>query len=372
LLPEGRLLLQTVFGFELLTARGQTSESSGPSLSPLDLSPDGASVLAEANGALVAVDIATGNRSVLVQPPSGDALEPFAEWSPNGQRVAYSVGGPDPEKRSTLCVVEVTSHAARCLPQAGEVLTFDWSPDGQTLVVAGPLDQPIELVNVITGHVSRVVSQGGSTSINREIESAGLGRADQLVAPSWSPSGRYLAALARLRNSKFFYVPVVFTLKGKPVVLGRASGEFPEPFAWSPVRDLLAYTQGEAPYRITEAYLLDPATGLNRKLVSSGGRPYPMITDMVWSPSGRWLALALWRPSSALTVRILDVATGRSTQFRISADVAQALVGWASAGMSALVHAFRDTPRATSHQPGHRGRSAISRSPEVGLMAASR
>src|SRR5712691_3531803 len=78
LLPEGRLLLQRVSGFELVDAEGETSESSGPSVNPLDLSPDGASVLAEASGALVAVDVATGRRSLLVQPPAGNPLEPFA------------------------------------------------------------------------------------------------------------------------------------------------------------------------------------------------------------------------------------------------------------------------------------------------------
>ncbi len=330
--PEGKLLIQTAFGFELVQAGAQMNESPGTGLVPLDLSPDGASVLAEAHGTLVSVDATTGRSSVLVQPPAGKLLEPFARWSPSGTTVAYSVGASDPAKRSTLCVFVVSSHSSRCFPQAKEVLTFDWSPDGRTLVAAGPLSQPIELVDANTGRVSRVVSQEGPSPINQKLEAAGLGHADQLVAPSWSPSGRYLAALARLRNSRFSYVPVVFTRRGKPVALGRASGEFPEPFGWSPTRDVFAYTQGEAPYRITEAYLFVPASGQNRKLVSSAGEAYPVITDLVWSPSGRWLALALWTPtgtgSGSLTVRILDVANGRSMQFPIAADVPRPLMDW--------------------------------------------
>lgn len=124
--------------------------------------------------------------------------------------------------------------------------------------------------------------------------------------------------------------------RGSPSPWEERAGSSPSPLAgpqhWSPTRDVLSYTQGEAPYRITEAYLFVPASGQNRKLVSSAGKAYPVITDLVWSPSGRWLALALWRPTGtgtgSLTVRILDVANHRSTQFPIAADVPQPLVDW--------------------------------------------
>ena len=97
--------------------------------------------------------------------------------------------------------------------------------------------------------------------------------------------------LANFRDSRFAYVPVVFTPEGSFVALGRPSGGFSEPLAWSPVTDLLAYTQGEGPH---EAYLLDAATGKERVLIRGDAAEPLVITGMVWAPSGRWLALGGW------------------------------------------------------------------------------
>jgi putative transposase len=117
------------------------------------------------------------------------------------------------------------------------------------------------------------------------------------------------------------------------VAFGRASTEFPESCAWSPVADVLAYTRGEAPYRITEVHLLDPATGEDRPLVA-GEDTRLVVTSMAWAGSGWWIAIAGWvdrgpgyfHPS----LGILDPADPSSfRRFPIdTGDVSGFLAGW--------------------------------------------
>lgn len=334
-IPEGALLLQTNGGAEVLRAGSERSGSVPGIRTPLDLSSDGSAVLGSTDGNLVTTDLRTAESRLLVRPAEGDVLGAFAQWSPDGSMVAYSVGTADPAGRSTLCVLAVASEEPSCFAEVGRVYTFDWSPDGSRIVVAGPPAQPVRVVDVATGEVSEIVPQEGDTPINDAIREAGMGQSFQLVGPTWSPSGSYLAALANLQDSEFSYVPVVFTPDGRFVAFGRASGEYPEPFEWSPVADVLAYTRGEAPYRITEAYLLDPGSGEDRVLVSGEGTESSFVlTDMAWAPSGRWLAIAGWEEQGQgrfrTSFRVLDAANPSSfRQFSVdTGDVYSFIADW--------------------------------------------
>jgi hypothetical protein len=330
ILPEGALWIQTGSRVEILA--GAEEPRPVAAASGFDVSPDGSLLLAKSGRDLVTVD-AAGEMEVLISLEEGDELQAFAEWSPDGTMVAYGVGSQDPANRSTLCVLTRASGEQACFPDAGKLYSFAWAPDGTSIVVVGPPSQPVSRVDVATGEVSAVVAQEGDSPINRELEARGWGRSFQLVGPVWSPSGRYLAALANMETGPYLYVPVVFTADGMPVAFGRPSTEFPEPFAWSPVEDVLAYTQGEAPYRITEVYLLDVTTGSDRRLVTSGGEDYPHITDLTWSPSGQWLALMLWWAEEGYpreAIRIVDSTDSQEVEdFGIeTGEVTARLVDW--------------------------------------------
>jgi len=339
--PEGTFLFRTDAGAEILTAGSELSVLVPGIRTPLDLSPDGAMVLGS-NGSpgspaneLVSVDARTGEKRVLVRSDGEDVLGVFARWSPDGSMVAYVVGAQDPAERSTLCVVEIAEPDPRCFPHMGRVYTFNWARDGARLVVAGPPEQPVRILEVTSGEVSDLVPQEGDTPINDAIRDAGLGTSFQLVGPTWSPSGTYLAALANLRDSDFAYVPVVFTPDGRFVAFGRASGDYPEPFEWSPAADVLAYTHGEAAYRITEAYLLDATTGDDRTLVADNGADPFVLTHLAWSPSGCWLAFNGWRdPGGAgyfrVALRIVDATTASFREFPVDrGDPVDLIVDWA-------------------------------------------
>jgi WD40 repeat protein len=331
IVPEGVLWIQTGSRVEVLPA-GAEEPRPVASVSGYDVSPDGSLLLAKSGSDLVTVDVA-GEIEVLTSPQQGDELQAFAEWSPDGTMVAYGVGSQDPANRSALCVLTPASGEQACFPDAAKLYTFDWAPDSSSIVVAGPPSQPVSRVDVATGEVSAVVAQQGDSPINRELEDRGWGRSMQLVGATWSPSGRFLAALANMEEGPYSYVPVVFTPDGSVVAFGRPSTEFPEPFAWSPVEDVLAYTQGEAPYRITEVYLLDPITGSERHPITSGGEEYPHVTDLVWSPSGRWLAMTLWWAEGGYlreAIRIVDtVDPDEVVEVEVdTGDITDPLVGW--------------------------------------------
>jgi WD40 repeat protein len=341
-LPEGTLVIQQGADVSILRTGSDRTERVATDVFAYDVSPDGSWTLGVKDRALVAID-ATGTHRVLFMAPEGDSIQVEPQWSPDGSMIAYSVGSQDPADRSTLCVlafttgegVASTTGESTCFPEAGRVYTFDWAPDGDTIVAAGPPSQPVYRVDVATGgEVSAIVGQEGDSPINRELESRGWGMSMQLVGPTWSASGPYLAALANMEEGPYSYVPVVFTPAGEPVGFGRPSTEFPQPIGWSPTSELLAYTQGEAPYRITEVYVLDVATGDEQSLVTSEGELYPQVTDLAWSPSGRWLALALWwaedgYPRQAL--RIVDTADPDKTrEFEIDTkEITSPLVDWA-------------------------------------------
>ena len=311
-IPEGGLLLQTTSGAEIVRG-GDVTSRTVPGLGfPLDLSPDGSTVLGSRDAGLVAIDVGSGEVRLLVSAVAGSAFA-SARWSPDGTMLAYTAESvDDPTGGSALCVVTVNSLEQTCFPDLKRVYTFDWAPDSERLIVAGPPFEPLTIAKVTSGALVEITRQEGDSAINDAIREAGMGTSFQLVSPTWSPSGSFLAALANLQDSEFAYVPVVFTPEGRFVAFGRPSGEYPEPMEWSPTRDVLAYTRGEAPYRITEAYLLDPATGEEDALVAGKGSNPFILEDMVWSPSGRWLAIAAekvgdeWLQTWLLVMGVLD------------------------------------------------------------------
>jgi Tol biopolymer transport system component len=342
-IPEGTLLVWTDAGAEILPAGSERSRLVPGISTPLDLSPNGTRVLGSTRNQvnsllddLVSVDLRTGESRVLVRTDGDVVLGAFAQWSPDESMAAYMLGSRDPERGSgsTLCVASVATTSQRCFPELGRVFTFDWAPDASRLVVAGPGAQPVRMLDVATGAISDVVPQQGDTTINDAIRDAGMGTSGQLVGPAWSPSGTYLAALVNLEHSEFAYVPVVFTQQGEFVAFGRPSGEFPEPFAWSSTGDVLAYTRGEAPYRITEAYVLDPATGEERALVADMG-PEPFVfTTLAWSPGGDAVAAQGWRDEGGgyfhVALQIIDAADPASFhEYPVDAgETVDVLVDW--------------------------------------------
>jgi hypothetical protein len=327
LLPEGRLLVQVEDQAELIGQGSSTSSLVGTEMIALDLSPDGSRALVsmpfETEGAdtpLLSIDLDTGERTLIV------SLEGWtlpAKWSPDGSTVAYRVG-----ERNTLCIRDLEMPEPRCLPEIGAVYAFDWSPDGTQIVMDQP---PAGLLTVldVRSNDTRVVARWDDPAVLDAIGAAGLGEpvAIQFQGPLWSPTGEHVAVLAMVRTDEgpAGNVVLVFDLNGEVVARGTPFHEFSVARDWSPTGDAFAYAAGEPPYRIDEARLLEPATGRERVFISTAEDPPQMIQGLLWSPSGRWLAVSVY-PSE---IRIIDVTGAEPPRvFRSPLDDALELVSW--------------------------------------------
>ena len=156
----------------------------------------------------------------------GDAAPIYANWSPDGTRVAVLL-----QRAGTLSLELVALAGARG-PRTvarGAPLFWSWSPDGRTLAVH-------------SGQSVDDMSVGGTVTIDAE-----TGRTDSVLsrvvapyrAPSWSADGRWLA-FARLAEHG---TRLVLTGEnGERCTRDLASG--PVAFVWHPRLPILAYVVG--------------------------------------------------------------------------------------------------------------------------------
>lgn len=342
--PEGKLLIFTNTGPTLLG-----DALSGPlDLEPAllggdpsqhlvayDLSPDGSRVLGAIyereptfitrETALLIIGVPTGARSVIVRAHRKEDLGP-AEWSPDGLHVAYRLTtyrrdparvnpGPTGDRNSILCVLDLSANQTSCFPGIRRVDGFDWSPDGVKLVVDVVGVEPLWLLDPTTGQASVLARPRG-----RWTERAGLGHLVSFTSPAWSPSGRYISAWAN-------NTPMIFHADGRVAAEGHQSREFTEALGWSPSEDLFAHARGKPPYEINKVLLLDPVTGVDTRILSTQGQSYRQILDLVWSPSGRWLAILRWQSSSRAEIEFLDT-TDPSERFTLRRTDSPRVVDW--------------------------------------------
>lgn len=334
---EGQLLLaEGDSGWLYSATEGKRSLGD---LYPFDLSPEGSTVLAarseqEASGItrdteLVIIDTTSLAEEVIVVAGDREDFGP-ARWSPDGSLIAYRVttydvdpseSHPGGAATESVCVRASSDAASRCFDPPRPVDAIVWSSDGKSLLIAGPGSEPVFRLDVNTG-ASEIVMSLEDEMLRAELERNGYGRARQFVRPESSASGRYIATLVSVRGGNRTYAPAIFTSAGAFVSLGEASGEFPDAFAWAPEHDLLAYTQGEAPYAITELYVHDPARETDRSAATTKdeGPMIPRIDGVAWSPDGRWIAFS--RPKG---VRVVD-ADGEQPPREL--DVDGTIVAW--------------------------------------------
>jgi Tol biopolymer transport system component len=338
--PEGALLLKHGGrGGELLFG-GSRSDLDLPVV--YDLSPDGSRVvgatgISELSGLyrqieLLVTDVHTGETSVVRRAGRTESLH-LPMWSPDGAQLAFLLSvyaadpsrvhpGPDPAEQ-LACVLVIATRSERCFTEPQPVWSLDWSPDGQSLLVEVPRHDHIQSIDLATGRSLVLLESQGSTSIRARLRNAGHGRPTQFVTPTWSPSGRYIAAAAKMVDGDAAYVPVIFEPNGRLVALGRPSTEFIS-WRWAQTDDVLAYTTGRAPYRTTGVYVLDPATGESANVKAFRGGP--IVLGLQWSPSDRWFAIAQWGTSDGL--QFVDVASMTITRRMPLPGGASEPAGW--------------------------------------------
>ncbi|MGH2590474.1 MAG: hypothetical protein ACRDGW_06725 [Actinomycetota bacterium] len=337
LLP-GRLLLAGDEGVYVIGDDIEDATELPEDLAGMELSPDGTRVLAaryqqEPTGItrdteLVAVDVTTGETTTLVTAGRKEDVAP-AVWSPDGKQVAYRLTtyGRDPAlehprghgQRSALCVLSVENGTTQCFGDLGRVDGFAWSPDGRELIVDGAL--PLQVVDVRSGS-TRAIGKPNDPWL-RLIQTHGPFAG--FVFPSWSPSGRYVAAVADTGLRRV----VVFDRRGRLVAAGRPFRDFFTGSVWSPSRDVIAYVSVngnivQSRGLATEVRLLVVRTG--REVVVRSFRSYPLVYGLEWDPSGELIAALLYDAGHEW-LSIADVAERRWSRLSLRRSVTE-LLDW--------------------------------------------
>ena len=222
-------------------------------------------------------------------------------WSPDGRRIAFlrhPVGRP-----SALAMIPALGGEERVVAEAESFFNgISWSPDGQSLVLSGYVDQAIGTglfrVSVATGLVTPIgpPRTGGSR--------------DYAAAPALSPDGRSLAFVRSkgVYSHTLWILPVTGDLEpaGEPV---RVTEELftATHLAWTPDGTRIVFSVGGSGWSASpglKAITASPAPGEeSRRVLGGEGGEWP-----TFSRSG---SLAFVRPILDLNIWRLPLENGR-------------------------------------------------------------
>ena len=246
---------------------------------------------------------------IYVMNSDGSGVRPIKANTP-GARDSYPVLSPDAKSvafireeepgQYKLCVVGVDSSGLQCLTAGVAPLGEpSWSPDGSRLAFIQGHDPTVNGFAGITGCSPEVcvieIASGKETNLTQ-----GFGGTD----PAWSPDGTRIA-FSSLRDGNYEIYTVA--LKGDQLQrLTYTEWAEAEP-SWSPDGRKIAYVShliqanndcgfmptggvggGDTVEATSSVYLMNVDGSDQTSLAGTTG-----ATELSWSPSGAWLALAL-------------------------------------------------------------------------------
>jgi TolB protein len=161
---------------------------------------------------------------------------------------------------------------------------FDWSPDGERLVV----EVWNERINRHRLHV--IGTDGGPPRL--------LTRGDDFGA-RWSPDGSTIAFNRFGRGGRAALYAIAADGSRLRRLALRGNGP-----AWSPDGSTIAYFTG---FRPTTIHLMDMASGARRRLAVQAGE----IGDLTWSPDGASIAYMVHHPRRGWDIHVVETVDGR-------------------------------------------------------------
>ncbi|MEO0019087.1 MAG: Tol-Pal system beta propeller repeat protein TolB [candidate division WOR-3 bacterium] len=197
---------------------------------------------------------------------SSGGLKLFPDWSPDGNRIAFSSYGS-----TSLNCYYLDLNTRKVIPiseRSGLNTTPAFSPDGKTIALSLTFEgnSEIYLVDINGRNLRRLTN-------SRAID----------ISPTWSPNGRQLAFVSDRTGT-----PQIYCINADGTDLHRLtfSGSYNTSPAWSPKGDLIAFVQRQ-PDGSNQICLTNVLGDTYIKLTSQGNNE-----DPVWSPDGLHIAFA--------------------------------------------------------------------------------
>jgi len=189
------------------------------------------------------------------------------QFSPDGKRLAVSVGDPEAD----IWVYDLTREARTRLTFGGGThLAPSWSPDGQRVIYV-----KLSGVTLLTGTSlrARMANGGGQEEVLMEGDPSGTS-SRTLLQPQWSPDNRYLLYTGQSGPSAGIWaVPTSGEKKQIPIILPQTPQTRIIQFRLSPDGRWLAYSSTESGRE--EVYVTHFPDGSGRWQVSQTGATFP-------------------------------------------------------------------------------------------------
>lgn len=205
--------------YRLLTAT-QTPETD-PALSPDGRQVAYVRLLPGDASEVVVQDVGPNSRPQVLDVPPAGARDRWPVWSPDGQRIAFARRLADGRCAVLLATVGQSQPPVslmRC--DRTEALSFDFSPDGQALLVGSSQDTPGD------GAIARLQIDTREWTVLDYARQPG----DLDHSPRLSPDGRWLVFIRNPQMGQLWRMPAG---GGQPQPLGNTVGEI-DGFAWLP------------------------------------------------------------------------------------------------------------------------------------------
>jgi WD40 repeat protein len=236
----------------------------------------------------------------LAQQPAGTRLLMYTghqnevkglAWSPDGQYIIS-------------CASEETAHVwnvatgKRVLEHGKKVKHVLWSPSGRYVASAEEQGGGIEIWEALTGNKVQKYPEDASGSY-------------YTYALAWSPDGRCMAS-ARLDST----VDVWDVKTGKTLISYTKHRDIVYGLAWSPDSRFVASGGNDRTVQVWDARTGDKTLHLKHsvnfltKAIHLNDAPYlGDVSEVVWSPDGRWIASVSFPPGNQW-VRLWDAVSG--------------------------------------------------------------
>lgn len=230
---------------------------------------------------------ADGQNAATLNPtlPVGGEVLSF-EWSPNGERIAYFADQNIDDVNELFSVLpDGTGFATlnSSLTPGGDVVDFQWSPDGSKIAYRASQDQfdAIELY---------IVDADGQ---NRVKVSTSLVSGGNVEAYEWSPDGTQIFYTADAATNDQFELFVNTNDGTSPQQVNAvlSSGDTVEAFRWSPQGALISYVVNISGTTDDALYVFNPASSTNTQL-DNGISVAIDEAGYVWSDNDSFIAVA--------------------------------------------------------------------------------